>query len=371
MFRQIDKENVFREIRTPSDIINGLLLDNDKEDSFPVNSVQDMVRSSTLTKLEGQRIYYPINRGELIQAAGDSEDELLEALMSFYNKLQLAVSEVLGSEYGCEVYSVEKADENGNGFSQVRERRNLLLKEGNPRIPIPLKETIFPATPTSIYERLVKCVGFDGKSKFLKLVENLSDCPSILNAHEYTLQQKIKALVDTMKRCREHHSQNHVHRDIKPGHILVMPDQNSKLGVRGKLCDQELLMRTGMIDPDPDGRIIVRGTPIFADTEYYDYDSWAIKMNNPGIDIFAFGITLLELLIGEDYEKFIKILKRKYYGDINEFNILFALKKADLDVDIPNELFDIIIRMLKQDRYFRAKLREVIEVLENYYDLKE
>lgn len=371
MFRQIDTENIFQEIRTPSEIIKGLLLNNDMEDSFPVRSVQDMVRSSSLTRLKGQRIYYPINKDELIQVAGDSEAELLEALMSFYHRLQLTVSGVLGCEFDCDVYSVEQFDPSGNGFSQVRERRNLLLKEGNPHHPIPEKEIIFPGTHNSIYERIVKCVGFDGKGKFLKIVENLSDCPSILNAHEYTIQQKIKALVDTMKRCREHHIQNHVHRDIKPEHVLIMPDQNSKLGVRGKLCDQELLMRTGMIDPDPDGIIKIRGTPSFMDSEYYEYDSWAIKMNNPGIDVFSFGITLLELLIGKDYEKFIKIFKKKYDGDISHHNVLFALKKAESDVEIPKELFDIIIKMLRQHRYFRAKLKEVIEVLENYFELEE
>jgi hypothetical protein len=378
-----------KEIKTPENMVQELLVGGEDKDFFSARHAQALVGESKLVRRKGQTLYYPLRLSDFPEGVGKEERHVQEILMRSYERLQAAVSDVLVG-LGCNLYcttdpTFEREDLLGTGYSRLRGRSNLLLKEGNPDNSIPYDELVFESCQHSTYERVIRCLGADGKMKFLKIVENLAGCERVGQTNNYTFHQNMQAIVDTMRKTAIDHASGNVHRDIKPEHLLIVPTTSRKNGVRGKRCDQESIKMIGMLQPEPDSnKIILSGTPNYSDIKYFDYNEHDLRMNRPPIDVFSYGITLLAFYLGKHYDKFMIYFHKKieteegefpkyhlYIADIRKEDILKAVKKAGAELDIPDRIFELIISMLRRDRNIRPRLKKVIQILEEEFDLEE
>lgn len=387
--RVLPPPRTIKEIRTPEHMVQELLVGGDDRDFFSAKHAQQLVRKSALAKRAGQTLYYPLRLTDFPEGVAREERQVQEILMRNYEKLQAAVSDVLVG-FDCDLFCVtdprfERKDLHGTGFSRVRGKGTLLLKEGNPNNSIPYDELVFERCQHSVYERVVRCMGADGKMKFLKVVENLAGCEFIGQTINYTIHQNMQAIVDTMRKTVIDHASGNVHRDIKPEHILIVPTTSRKNGIRGKRCDQESRRMTGMLQPEPgSNEIILTGTPDFSDIKYFDYNEWDLRMNKPPIDVFAYGLTLLSIYLGKYYDKFMNQFHKKieteegefpryylYISDIKKEDLLKAAQESDFEFDILDRIFELIISMLRRDRNARPRLQKVVRILEEEFDLEE
>jgi serine/threonine-protein kinase len=162
------------------------------------------------------------------------------------------------------------------------------------------------------------------------------------------LREAIRIALDIAHALEFLHLQNFVHRDIKPGNILLAPDGTAKLADLG--VAKHLQGATDLTSFDQG-----IGTPY--------YMSWEQTLNaslvEPRSDLFSLGATLYHLLTGEvpfpgNSEAAVEELKRK-----GEF-----ISARTLEPSIPRELDGIISRLLSKDHTKRfAHARELIEVL--------
>ncbi len=384
--RVVPSEKLIKEIRTPKQIINKMLLGGWNKHVFSAQEVQEMVYASNLTRMEGQTLYYPGKIEDLPNYVKRKGPEVIRLVMENHAKIQKAVSDVL-VELGCDLFCVidptlEREDLLGTGYSTVHGKSHLLLKEGKPGNPMPYADRKFDRTDFSAYERVVRYIGIDMKTKFFKLVENLAGSPYLMETNNYSFLQNMQVLVDTMKKCNQEHLQGNVIRDIKQENCLIVQDPSRKLGVRGKLTDQELMEREGMIPIDPDTKKRkLTGTPDHYDVMYYRYYQNEIDSLSLSIDVFAYGITLLALYLEKDFDKFIDKFHRTEKGEKGEkpkySPYLVSIDRSDismvlagLKVDIPNDVLELIISMLQKDRNSRPKLHVVIKFLKDKYDLE-
>lgn len=379
-----------REIKTPDNMVQELLVGGDDRDFFSAKHVQQLVKESKLVQKAGQTLYYPVRLTDFPEGVAQEEPHIQKILMRSYQRLQAAVSDVL-VELGCDLFCVgdpkfERADLQGTGLSRVRGKDKLLLKEGNPNNSIPYNELVFEGCQHSVYERVIRCLGADGELKFIKLVENLAGCEFVNQTNHYTIQQNMQVVIDTMRKTLEDHVSGIVHRDIKPEHILVVPTPSRKTGVKGKRCDQESRRMTGRLQPEPDTNIVIfTGTPHFTDIKYFDYNEYELRMNRPPIDVFAYGLTLLSVyMAGQEYDKFLDCFHKEietaegefpkfniYISDIKKEDILKAAEEAGVELDIPDRILELIVSMLARERNARPRLQKVIRILKEEFDLED
>ncbi|MFC1599969.1 hypothetical protein ACFL3T_03005 [Patescibacteria group bacterium] len=338
--------------------------------------------------MAGQKLYYPIKITDFPERVLCERFEVLQLLMANYERLQAVVSDAL-VDLGCDPYCVidpefEREDLLGTGFSRVRGKNNLLLKEGKTENGIPEKDLVIPGCQYSVQERLVRCLGPRGDLKFLKIVDNLAGCEYLGETSHYSLEQNMQVLLDAMRKSEEDHMHGKVDRDIKSENILVQPDPTRALGVRGRRCDRELQLEEGQIPCDPGTNMrICRGTPSHFDIAYYVYPQIETLSARTSVDVFAYGITLLTLYLGKGYDDFLEEFHKEIKDDEGEFttflpyekaitkeDIFGAMKRAKVEADIPERMLYLIISMLKKNRSLRPILRVVMRILKEEYNLE-
>lgn len=104
-------------------------------------------------------------------------------------------------------------------------------------------------------------------------------------AEEQSLDWKLSVVRQIASALEAVHSLGIVHRDVKPGNILVSNDGTAKLDDFGV---------AGIVDLDPDATLDVLGSPAYMAPEAFD--SGKVKDNRS--DIFSLGVVAYELITG-------------------------------------------------------------------------
>lgn len=162
----------------------------------------------------------------------------------------------------------------------------------------------------------------------------------------YLLRQVCGAL-------REAHSQNLIHRDIKPGNIFAA--QRGGVYDVAKLLDFGLVKSTTPVDRDSmkltmEGMVI--GSPLYAAPEIVMGD----KTPTPQTDIYSLGAVAYFLLTGKpvfDLETPLKVVVAHVHEEV--------LPPSELDPSIPADLEIIIMRCLAKDPKDRYSDVEALE----------
>ncbi|MFC1656212.1 protein kinase [Patescibacteria group bacterium] len=281
------------------------------------------------------------------------------------------------------------------------------------------EEQTSPTHEYLVTERFVPLVKADKTRGTLVYAKNLSgyaDLDSTINTSE---EEAMGFLIDAMRGCEHLHNLGLVHRDIKLQNIMIVEDED---GVeRGKLCDHEFVVKEG----GKCERTI--STQEYIDIAWYPYAMHTLGRASKEMDIFAFGMTLLFSYVDfDDREDFveefhtdfsirfsiafndvqnkyeeselmeifdqahdmvaesiedaiheIRLLKmqnpsdpsRRLDFDIREL-ILGIIEKISPSTVIPENVLDLITRMLSYYREERPSLKEAISVLEQEYPAK-
>jgi serine/threonine-protein kinase len=174
---------------------------------------------------------------------------------------------------------------------------------------------------------------------------------------DMTLEQKVKIVKQAAEALHEAHRMGLIHRDIKPGNIIIEQQKNGELkpfildfGVAREVADPRLTT-TG----------VVMGTPGYMAPEQARGDHHKVDRRT---DIYALGVTLYQLLSD----------KIPFTGD-NPIDVIMkvindeALRLNRVEPAVPQDLNTIVMKCIEKDpsrRYDSA--RSLAEDLQRYLD---
>ena len=174
----------------------------------------------------------------------------------------------------------------------------------------------------------------------------------------------LELCVDVFKRVADAlqniHSAGIVHRDIKPGNIMI---------VRGGLQDGRprvapdavKLMDFGIAGGKVMSRLTMTGarvgTPVYMSPE----QARGLKIDHRS-DIYSLGLVFYEMLTGQT------AFKGGYEAIVHQQIFQTPAPPRQIDVTIPRSLDALVMRMVAKDPDERPDLREVLDVLENEDD---
>lgn len=151
---------------------------------------------------------------------------------------------------------------------------------------------------------LVQCHGLveDSGRGVLGLVLECVEGASVASSKDdprFTLAHRFAALLHVARALAHVHAAELVHRDVKPQNVLLErdfwahPEDPSTV----KLVDFGISVATGNHDKLTRTDRVV-GTPPYMAPEAMDATSWMMPPDRPVSDVFAFGVTAWELLVG-------------------------------------------------------------------------
>ncbi|MCA9191788.1 MAG: serine/threonine protein kinase [Planctomycetales bacterium] len=156
---------------------------------------------------------------------------------------------------------------------------------------------------------------------------------------------------------KQAHAAGIIHRDIKPGNILLTRNDDGTIGWRAKIVDFGLACKTQLEDSSS-GSFALRGTPTYMAPELFVPNNTL----QPSADVYALGLTLYEMLVG----------RTPFRGAIH---MLIQQKVADvtppraLDDRIDRDLESVCLMAISSDvnnRYQTAE--EFADDLKRYLD---
>jgi serine/threonine protein kinase len=352
-------------------------------DTFSPEDVRTAVRNSALMRFRDMKIFYGLDFGhpifgipkKLQRFGREDQYEIFCVLLEVVERMRAIVAEIL--------------EQNGNIVYRGIVRRPPLTDNGdrsylwhqsrrNPGVTMRRKSEIFKSSscdefavgghPNLTNERYLHINNPNGDTGAVVFAENCIGIPTLRDACDsFSLEDKIKIIIDVMRGCNFLHEHGQVHRDVKPANILVF--QNNDSPAYGKLCDHELVTAT-----DAPARDAIAGTLPYADFEWHDYGLfWKDYRIHPGIDVFAFGITLLEQFYGKKFVKLLKsFLERRHSLETGKLNVLDQIdhliktfvSDSGSGIHLPEGIRDLIFRMFVFDPKDRPPLSKCIEVLE-------
>lgn len=151
---------------------------------------------------------------------------------------------------------------------------------------------------------LVQCHGLveDSGRGVLGLVLDCVEGASVASSKDdprFTLAHRFAALLHVARALAHVHAAELVHRDVKPQNVLLErdfwahPEDPSTV----KLVDFGISVTTGNHDKLTRTDRVV-GTPPYMAPEAIDATTWMMPPDRPVSDVFAFGVTAWELLVG-------------------------------------------------------------------------
>ncbi len=180
----------------------------------------------------------------------------------------------------------------------------------------------------------------------------------LIEERRLNFKQAARILARVAGALRHIHAQGIVHRDIKPGNIMVLkgalrPEGVDPRGVR--------LMDFGIAA----GKVLTRltitgariGTPVYMSPE----QAKGQKLDHRS-DIYSLGIVLYEALTGQPP------FTGGYETVIHQQIFQIPTPPRQLNPAIPQALSDLVLRMLEKDPAKRPSLDEVVQVLEGEWE---
>ena len=183
----------------------------------------------------------------------------------------------------------------------------------------------------------------------------------LIEERKLSLRQAAAILARVADALRHIHAQGIVHRDIKPGNILVLkgalrPDGVDPRGVR--------LMDFGIAA----GKVLTRltiagariGTPVYMSPE----QAKGQRLDHRS-DLYSLGVVLYEALTGQPP------FSGSYEAVIHQQIFQIPTPPKQLNPEIPEALSNLTLRMLEKDPAKRPSLEEVIRGLEGPWEEEE
>lgn len=202
-------------------------------------------------------------------------------------------------------------------------------------------------------------VGNDGERYFyaMEFVEN-SLLKRMRNGDEFSLVEKVHMIRQTVNALVAIHRQGIVHRDVKPGNILLDEDPGGALHV--KLTDLGIAKSVSETD-------IAREqmpTTVPGTAKYLCPEQIRLEPVDGRADIFSLGIVSYELLSGKPP------IEAKTSEDFLKANASLAPPPVhEVNPDVPEVLSDIVARMLtldREDRYDSETLARDLQILQQH-----
>jgi len=173
-------------------------------------------------------------------------------------------------------------------------------------------------------------------------------------ANALTFEQSVQVVRAVSDALRHIHAQNIVHRDIKPGNIMILRNAFRS----GKLRDGYVkLMDFGIAV----GKVLTRltmtgarvGTPIYMAPE----QAKGNKVDSRS-DVYSLGLVFYEMVTGETP------FKGSYEAVVHQQVFEQARPPKQVRMDVPGKLNDLILRMIEKDPAARPTLDEVIAAID-------
>lgn len=193
----------------------------------------------------------------------------------------------------------------------------------------------------------------------------------ILDNHKWTIEELKTFSKNILKGLKVLHDMNIIHRDVKPSNIIYDDEKNLYLlidfGISTKFTSGIQLNKIETLNCHSDcHNLSLLGTPGYISPEMYQplYSVKKIKYNY-SVDIFSFGITLLEMFVGkrafqEDFEFLPEsiqhdlFLKESQFKDILNNDTIFLQKlHKNLDEFIKTKKFETL----------RNEIQEKIDII--------
>ncbi len=180
----------------------------------------------------------------------------------------------------------------------------------------------------------------------------------LIEERRLSLRQAASILARVADALKHIHAQGIVHRDIKPGNIMVLRGALKESGVDPRGVR---LMDFGIAA----GKVLTRltitgariGTPVYMSPE----QAKGQKLDHRS-DIYSLGIVLYEALTGQPP------FTGGYETVIHQQIFQVPTPPKQLKPEIPQVLSDLVLRMLEKDPAKRPTLDEVIQVLEGPWE---
>jgi len=192
---------------------------------------------------------------------------------------------------------------------------------------------------------LFEVIDDPGEDKMFLIMECAEGGPVMVGEMETEPISETKAwsyFKDAVEGLEYIHSQSIIHRDIKPGNLLV------KNGIV-KICDFGVAIRLGP-DHDLNQQLLKRtvGSPVFLPPELCASENTEIF--GPALDIWSLGVTLYFLAFG----------RYPFVGE-NEMQIYESIRTKDIEfpTTIDTDLKDLILSLLRKDPARRPTIQEI------------
>ena len=152
------------------------------------------------------------------------------------------------------------------------------------------------------------------------------------------------------------HRQNLIHRDLKPGNIMLIPDPEVPGGERAKVLDFGIAK---LLEEEPDKAQLTKTGSLLGTPHYMAPELWRHERKIDGkVDVYALGVISFEMLAGQlPFDADVPLA-------VGMKHLLDAPPQlAALVTNVPHEVTALVQRMLAKAATERPSMAEVSETL--------
>jgi eukaryotic-like serine/threonine-protein kinase len=191
----------------------------------------------------------------------------------------------------------------------------------------------------------------------MELIEGES-LENLIETRRLTIEHGVQVMMLTADALRYIHKQGIIHRDIKPGNIMVSKNGLRADNTTGLEPGSVKLMDFGIAA----GKVLTRltmtgarvGTPVYMSPE----QARGNKIDHR-TDIYSLGLVFYEIVTGQT------AFKGGYEAVVQAQIFQTPTPPRQLNLEVPQRINDLIMRMVEKDPDKRPTLTEVIEMLED------